>query len=226
MWTDVTAVNKDKQHNSFPKSVDENWSKYGHQHILNTKGTSCTKSQRCQPRRQIPCVRCISSTGMLTQQYMCSQTKTNDSCWFVWETSSIAFSSCLCSRNVNQCFCHHRLWNRKFRTKAVSLFAYLHVSVCVCIYANVCMCVCTYSQAAGVRAGPVALVVCRGPRGGERRGVRRARGCHGRLVRRRWRIKVSVGFIYGGLASNISAAEGHSCTLFEIQHEEAKQALI
>lgn len=197
------------------RCVDENWNKYGHQHILNTKGTSC---QRCQPGRQIPCVRCISSTGMLTQQYMCSQTKTNDSCWFVWETSSIAFSSCLCSMNVNQCFCYHRLWNQKFRTKALSPFAYLHMSVWVCIYANVCMCVCTYSQAVGVRAGPRGPG-CQGPWGGDRRGVRRARGCHGRLVRRRWRIKVSVGFIYGGLASNISAAEGHSCTPFKIQQQ-------
>lgn len=79
------------------------------------------------------------SLCMLTQQRMRSQTKTNDLCLFVWDTSSIAFSSCLCFMNVNQCFCYQRLWNHKFQTKAVSVFAYLHT--CVCIYANVCMCV-------------------------------------------------------------------------------------
>lgn len=87
-----------------------------------------------------------------------------------------------------------------------------------------------------MRAGLVAPVVCQGPWGGERRGVLRAGGCHGRLVRRRWRIKVSLGFFYGGLAFNITAAEGHPCTLFKIQHrrmkhwtnwdEKAKQALV
>lgn len=44
------------------------------------------------------------------------------------------------------------------------------------------------------------------------------------------------GFFYGGLAFNITAAEGHPCTLFKIQHrrmkhwtnwdEKAKQALV
>lgn len=101
------------------------------------------------------------------------------------------------------------------------------VRVCIptytCMHLCKCMHVCAHTVSlVWVRAGLMAPVVCQGPWGGERRGVLQAGGCHGRLVRRRWRIKVSLGFFYGGLAFNITTAEGHPCTLFKIQHKRMK----
>ncbi len=136
--------------------------------------------------------------------------------------------------NLNLCFYHRRLLNRKlnFQTKAVTIFACLHICVCVCMYANVCVqyvylhvCVrlCTSSKHVWVCASPVALLVC-GPLGSRGAGFPQ-RGCHGRLVRRRWRIKVSLGFLLQRLSCWYHSAEGLSCTLFKIQHEEETGSL-
>lgn len=132
--------------------------------------------------------------GVLAPRYTCSQTKTK-SCLFAWETSSTAFSSCLCFLECKSVFSLSSDFAiRSQKRKASFVFVYLHMSVC--IYANVCIGMSTYSKAVWVLAGLVALIVCIGSVGGEGGGMSSSlvRRCHGRLVRERWRIKVSLGF--------------------------------
>lgn len=154
---------------------------------------------------------------------ICSQTKTNDLRMYVWGTCSIAFSSCLCFMNVNQCFCCHRPRNQKLQTKPESMFAYPHISgykyLFMLIYARVrphtvrqCECMVAWWPWLSVRAPGEEKVGM----SSEREAVMGDWSGEDRGSRFHW------DFFYGGLASNIAAAEGHParCLRFSMYDDE------